>query len=294
MNTDWLDERIRLGEVPPASQDRARARLDTEEGRLAQDGIAISDASILERLPPDRVAKRIRQRVEERRTGFRMVSWSSRGTAFAFAASIALCAVFAPRVADRVFSPDAAVAGAAQATPATTNPSDPDATEPGTPRIPAADPRTGPGIVAAVDLPDDGIRLRGDGDMALFVVAPDGATTPCGPGVEAGATLRVVVPRSAQAAVWSIDETGSITRHWPIDGDSSSALAAGPLPRDWETDPSTGWERFVLVESPAKFELKAAEAHLRGLVASSRPRDGRILLPGRLQAHSIVVERNRR
>lgn len=294
MNTDWLDERIHLGEVPPASRDRARARLDTEEGRIAQDGIAISDASILERLPPDRVAGRIRQRLEQRRSGFRTISWGSRGTAFAFAAGLALCAVFAPRIADRAFAPDVPAAGAGKVAPATATRTEPAATGPAAGATPAADRRTGPETVAAAELPDDGIRLRGDGDMSLFVVASDGATTPCGPGVDAGATLRVVVPRSAQAAVWSIDETGSITRHWPIDGDSSSALAAGPLPRDWETDPTTGWERFVLVESPARFELKGAEAHLRGLVASTRPREGRILLPGRLQAHSILVERTGR
>lgn len=290
MNADWLDERIRLGEIPETSAAKARERLATDEGRAAQASLALSDASILERLPPERIAARIRTRREAKAVRS-LFLWNSPGLSVLAAACFAFCAVMAPRVADRAFSPDTtAVAAGAEVAPSPTSAAPTVARERPAADAPAAEARK-PVVVAEAPVSDDGIRVRGGQGLSLFSVAPDGSTLPCGASTRAGSVLRVVAPLSSQAAIWSIDETGMIQRHWPVQGDSSAALASGPLPRDWETDPSAGWERFVLVESSSRFPLRAVEAHLRGLVASGRARDARLSLPGRLETSSVLVER---
>lgn len=288
--TNWLDERIRLGEVPEHAAGKAADRADSEAGRRAQAQLELSDASILERLPPERLAARIRSRLEAK-SAPRAVAWRAPRFLVPALATLVASAMLAPRMADHLLGPG-------EAPVARTTPTLPDApsTEPATaataPATSIATARDATrDAMAAAETQDDGIRLRGAGELALFAVAPDGSTSPCGKSVAAGSTLRVVTPRSSSAAVWSIDETGAIQRHWPLDGDSSTALAAGPLPRDWETDPSAGWERFVLVESSGAFSLARVEAHLRGLVGSHRARDGRIVLPGGLATSSATVER---
>jgi len=294
MNHQWLDERIRLGEVPAGSEAKADARLNSPEGRAEQDRIALSDASILERLPPERMAGRIRGRVAAARTEPQAPSWlgtlvGSRIPVYAAAVALLLGAVLlSPRILDTLLDPDPApVARRIEPAPV------PGATtaDPPAPAQAAEERGRAPVQVAAADAPDDGIRLRGAGSMELLVVAPDGTTKPAGDSAAVGSVLRVVAPRAANAAVWSIDETGNIQRHWPIEGDSSASLPAGPLPRDWETDPSAGWERFVLVQGPEPFPLKDAESHLRGLVASRHARDGRVSMPRRLGCSSVLVER---
>lgn len=293
MNHEWLDERIRLGEVPAGSERKARERLDTPEGRAAQDRLALSDASLLERVPPERMARRLRHRTQASHVETRAPSWlatlfGSRLPAYAVAGVLLLAtALLSPRLVDTLLAPEPeSVATRISPVPGTGTADSAPAQVPVAKRPPPT-----PARVAAADLPDDGIRLRGTGSVRLFVVRPDGTTEPSGPVAAAGSVLRVVAPRAANAAVWSIDETGNIQRHWPVEGESSASLPAGPLPRDWETDPSPGWERFVLVEGSEPFPLKAVEVHLRGLVASKRARDGRVSLPRHLESSSALVER---
>lgn len=292
--TNWLDERIRLGEIPPGAEDKAIERVGTSEGRRVQAELDLSDASILERLPPERVAARIRSRLEAKSVR-RQVAWRSPRVLLPALATLVACAVLAPRLSELVLERESAPV-ARKTEEAATSPASAERARPA--RNPArTDGASGAsmdGAVAAAETPDDGIRLRGAGELSVFAVAPDGSTAPSGARVEGGTTLRIVVPRAAHAAVWSIDETGIVQRHWPLDGDSSSTLSAGPLPRDWETDPSAGWDRFVFVESPDAFALARVEAHLRGLVGAHRARDGRIVLPAGLAATSVLVERTAR
>lgn len=286
MTPDWLDERIHLGETPSVFLEKAKARLDSKEGRAAQAELSLSDAHTLERLPPERMAERIRLRRENK--GIRgLFLWNSPGLSLLAVASLAFCAVMAPRVAQDVFAP--AAPAAAEAAPRST---DKATATPGT-QAPERQDRSpeGPAIVASAPVPDNGVRVRGGQELSIFAVSPDGTTRPSGASVQAGSVLRIATPLSSNAAVWSIDETGMIQRHWPVEGDSSASMAAGPLPRDWETDRSAGWDRFILVESPAPFALRSVEAHLRGLVASKRSRDARLSLPGHFETSSFLVER---
>lgn len=293
MNTNWLDERIRLGETPAGSQAKAHQRESSPDGQAAQEHLALSDADILGRLPPERMAERIRQRAQSGAKVKATSSWNF--SQVALVASLLIAAVFLlPNVFDSVITPgaptlvDKGATGTTQP-PATTASTTPPAGVQPNPRIPPQDV-----IVADAGLPDDGIRLRGDGALTLFIVAPDGVTEPTDSSVTGGSTLRIVAPYAANAGVWSIDETGNIQKHWPVVGDSSAVLPAGPLPRDWETDPSAGWDRFILVQAATPFALKNAEAHLRGLVASKHARNGRITLPKPLATTSTLVERAKR
>jgi len=279
MKTNWLDERIHLGEVPESSRTEALARSASEAGSRAEADLAASDAEILRRLPPGRMAERIEARRAARRDSGRHAWSTSSWIPLAVAACALLVAFFA-------VPPTPLPAPVQHA--ATPNPPDSAIAATPPPREHAQGHST---QVAAVEVPDDGIRVRGDGDLSILLVAPDGAAVPATGTVVGGSTLRIVAPHRVHGAVFSLDETGTIQRHWPVEGDSSRTVPAGPLPRDWETDPTGGWDRFVVVSSPTPFSLRTVEAHLRGLLASKDPGHRAISLPGALRAEAVLVER---
>lgn len=280
MKTTWLDERIRLGEVPESSRDEALARSATAEGARAAGDLAASDAEILRRLPPGRMAERVEARSRARHDSRRRV-W---GTSSWIPLAVAACALLVAFLA--VPSTQDAPAPAQHA--AAPNPTD----SPTTTTLPSREHAHGTSTqVAVAEVLDDGIRVRGDGNLSILLVAPTGVAAPSSGPVVGGSTLRIVAPHLVQGAVFSIDETGTIQRHWPLEGDSSRTVPAGPLPRDWETDPSNGWDRFVVVSSPTPFALRTVEAHLRGLLASDDPRHRALSLPGNLRAEAVLVER---
>lgn len=281
MNTDWLDERIRLGEVPPHAKTQADDRSATPEGALAQESLEASDADLLRRIPPERFATKLRERTGSSST--RSLAWPRLGlAAFATAGVLILALAVSHRGEDPI--PPGPVAGEGPAprvvdTLRTVGIAPPAARDPE--RI----------ALAPSSLPDDGIRIRGDRKLSLLVVSPEGAVAPGPDGLPAGSTLRIVAPRESHAAIYSLDETGMVQRHWPVSGDSSAPLPAGPLARDWETDPTPGWERFVLASAPAPFALRDLETHLRGLRAAGQADRRRLSFPGGLSVTDTLLRR---
>lgn len=282
MNTNWLDERIRLGEVPPHAKTQADHRAASPEGVTAREVLEASDADLLRRLSPERFAAKLRAR-REPSAGW-IPSWPRLGIAALATASALVLALAVshrttgPTMSDPVLGAVPVPAGSdSSPVPALSTTSDTTAEE-----VAFAEP-TGP---------DDGIRFRGDQNLSLLVVASEGAA-PIGPeGLAAGSVLRVVAPFAAHAAVYSLDETGMVHRHWPLSGETSATLPAGPLPRDWETDPTGGWERFVLVTGRQEFTLRDVETHLRGLRASGNAAKRRISLPGALVVTDTLLTRS--
>ena len=282
MNTNWLDERIRLREVPPHAKIQADHRAASPEGVAAQETLSESDADLLRRLTPERFAAKLQARREP--ASNRLLAWPRLGIAALATASVVFLALAVshrtngPAMSDPVLGAVPAVPGSdSSPVPALSTTTDSSAKE-----IAFAEP-TGP---------DDGIRFRGEQNLSVLVVTPQGAV-PIGPaGLVAGSVLRVVAPFAAHAAVYSLDETGMVHRHWPLLGDSSATLPAGPLPRDWETDPTRGWERFVLVSHRDPFDLQRIEAQLRGLRATGDAARRRISLPGGLSVSDTLLERS--
>lgn len=281
MNTDWLDERIRLGEVPPHARTQANDRTASPEGALAQEVLEASDADLLRRLPPERLSAKLRARHGSSSTPF--LAWPRLGLAgLATAAVLVLALTFAQRGGSP--APSGPILGEGPA------PSIAD-TLPGGEILPP--PRRDPERIALSPTPpaDDGIRIRGGQKLSILRMSPEGPEAIGPEGLVAGSTLRVVAPREPHAAIYSLDETGMVQRHWPLSGDSSAPLAAGPLPRDWETDPTPGWERFVLVSAPAAFALREIETHLRGLRASGQADRRRLSFPGEWSVSDTLLRR---
>lgn len=283
MNTDWLDERIRLGEVPPHAKSEAARRAASPEGALAQEALTASDEDLLRRLSPERFAMKLRARRETSSRPF--LAWPRLGlAALATAAVLVLALSFAHRE-DAPAGP-APVLGEGPA-PA---PASPDSLRRGGSLAPTT--RAPEKLALSPSpLPDEGVRFRGEQKLSILLVSADGPVALGAEGLVAGSTVRVVAPHAAHAAIYSLDETGMVQRHWPLSGDSSAPLPAGPLARDWETDPSPGWERFVLVSGPGGFALRDLETHLRGLRASGQADRRRISFPGGLSVSDTLLRR---
>lgn len=280
---DWLDERMHLDEVPASRRDEALERAESADGAARQRELERSDADILRRLPPERIAERIRQRAHRPARGIRLrTTWIP----LALAACVLSLGLFLAPVPSPLAPPAPVALGGTVPTdsvrPESTTTAPPPLGEGDEPEERLAfDPRPA----------ESGVRVRGGEGLELLSVSPDGSTSAADSGVAGGTVLRVKAPSRAHAAVWSFDETGTLVRHWPLSGDSAAALPAGPLPRDWETEVSAGWERFVLVWSETPFALAAAEAHLKGLVASGASRTRTVSLPAPLRATATSVAR---
>ncbi len=282
--SDWLDERMHLGEVPASRRDEARDRAASVEGAALQQELTENDADVLRRLAPERMAERIRQRAHRPSRGIRLrTTWIP----LALAACVLSLGLFLAPVPSPLAPPAPVALGTSvptdSAKAASTPPRDTTSREGTT--VPderlALDPRPA----------DPGLRFRGGDGLSLLMVAPDGSTDEADSAVAGGAVLRLKAPARAHAAIWSYDETGTLVRHWPLAGDSATALPAGPLPRDWETEGTGGWERFVLVWSDTPFALAKAQAHLRGLLASGNSRTRVLSLPAPLRVETSSLER---
>lgn len=283
MNTDWLDELIRLGEVPPHAKTEAARRAASPEGALAQEALTASDEDLLRRLSPERFAMKLRARRETSSRPF--LAWPRLGlAALATAAVLVLALSFAHRE-DAPAEPAPVLGEGPEPAPTS-----PDSLRRGGSLAPTTRAPEKLALSPSA-LPDEGVRFRGGQKLSILRVSPEGPEAIGPEGLVAGSTLRVVAPREPHAAIYSLDETGMLQRHWPQSGDSSAPLAAGPLPRDWETDPTPGWERFVLVSAPAAFALRDIESHLRGLRASGQADRRRLSFPGEWSVSDTLLQR---
>jgi len=247
-----------------------------------------SSVTILERLPPDAVARSLQNRhhteraeADFRRSGSRSKARFGLSPAWA---NVAMGALVIGIVSFPVWKPSesASLAGtevaggvAEAASPSPSAPSSPaeaagSATGTGQPVSPQGAPSTPSAPVSrptpaspalAQAPPDDGTRIKGlEPGLALFRRTPQGAE-PLVPGstVRAGDVLRVSYRPGgfAYGAIFSVDGNGSVTRHWPPAGDRAGRLARGEtlLPGAFELDAAPDYERFYLFVSEQAFDL---------------------------------------
>lgn len=262
---DWLDERMRLGEVPPHARKEADRRTRERDSVSIQAALSESDARILSELPPDRFAAEVRRRresaaraetaVREVRSGPSRAAWGGA----ALAASLALFFAVVPRVAEvrpvdesgRSSKTGTSTSGQGSTAPAAAKEG-----PAGSAPTHGAPERSAPQVASA----DPGWRSKGTPDLVIQREISPGASVPVTDSdtLGAGTRLRISVPADLPwAAVYSIDSRGKMAQHWPLQGDSAKALRAGALPRVWELDDSEGKETFVLVWSEQPFSLDA-------------------------------------
>lgn len=286
---DWLDERMRLGEVPPHARREADLRTAEPGSASVQASLAESDARILSELPPDRFAAEVRRRkdaaarVESASRAVRSAPSRAVWGGAVLAASLALFFAIVPPSpqAPPVDESGRTVGGPSPATGPT--PSSPTTTPSSEDAKPAAVPSP---EVASVD---PGWRSKGSVDLVVQREASPGTLVPVTDSDTLPAGIRIVlsVPTDlAWAAVYSVDSRGEMAQHWPMQGDSAAPLAAGALPRAWELDDSPGEERFFLVWSRQPFGLGAVRKAI--FAHGDHPR-----LPTGLQVKSRAVQRPR-
>lgn len=290
---DWLDERVRLGEVPPHARKQADLRAAEPGSASVQASLSESDARILSELPPDRFAAEVRRR-RESASRIESASRSSRSApsraAWGGAVMAASLALFFAIVPPATQAPSIDESGPTASGPVPPASGGSQATPPAAP-TPSADGSKTPALPAPqVASADEGWRSKGTADLVIQREAsPGGALAPVTDSdtLAAGTRLVVSVPADlAWAAVFSIDSRGEMAQHWPLRGDSAAPLAAGPLPRVWELDDSQGEETFVLVWSARPFGLEAPRKAI--FVDREHPR-----LPAGLKARSRGVQRPR-
>ena len=256
---DWLDERIRLGEVPEHARAEAERRSRAPERTGIEAELTESDKEILAALPPARFAAEVERR---RAAAARIESAKASARTFrapraawggaAMAAGLALFFAFVPRPAPRAVD-ESPVPSTARQIPS----SSPTSSAPTPPAVPAAIARSAP-APATAPAADPSWRAKGGVDLAIRRETAGGldqAVTETDT-LPAGTRLRLSVPAAlAWAAVFSVDSRGEIAQHWPLSGDRAEPLPAGPLPRVWELDDATGRETFVLVWGTGAFDL---------------------------------------
>lgn len=272
---DLLLERYALGELPEPQRIAIERRLAADPGLRARlEALRASDAELLASHPAESVARtlRNRHRAERAEAEFRdaMRAPARRGLFSAawtrpLLTGALLLVVTAVPVREflrghdahvvvtepgETAAPAATVPGVSDATAAGAEPARvPDATPPSLPPKPAAKPA------------DDGVRLKGlDPGLALFRRTEQGAEA-LQPGaiVRAGDELRVGYRSGGfpYGAIYSVDGNGSVTRHWPVSGDSAGKLEAGEplLPAAFRLDAAPDYERFYLLVSTTRFSL---------------------------------------
>jgi len=135
----------------------------------------------------------------------------------------------------------------------------------------------GPEVLASAEpIEDDTVRLKGlQPHLAVFRKTAEGAE-PLASGEKArpGEFLRIGYQAGgfAYGAIVSVDGNGSVTRHWPAEGDRAARLEQGEalLPQAFELDAAPDYERFYFVVSKRAFDLDPVLASLRG--GDSTPR----------------------
>ena len=246
---DWLDERIRLQEIPAHLADQAQARIAEPGYQLTQEALSASNAQILSELPPERFAAEVRrralgaERVERaRRPSKRWRGWGS----MVLVSAIALFFLMVPK-------PEQAPA-VAEARPGTPASAAVLPTAPSAVSAPTVVPTVAPTVAT-----DPGWRSKGDADLVVQRQSPSGLLPVSAlDTLVAGTRLQLSIARKLEwAAVLSLDSRGQLAQHWPLTGDSARALPQGALPRTWELDDAPGQETFVLVSASGPFGLQA-------------------------------------
>jgi anti-sigma factor RsiW len=261
---DLLIEQLALGELP---EGKARELERDPRVRARLEELAASDREILERYPPERMGRLIRQRLEkeeqlkgERPRGERRMRERSARRPF-------------PRLVPAVaFATAAVVVGAAGVLLATVAPWRQGAGSEAT-RMKGAQPRLE--IFLKTDSGPEELRAGGE--------------------VRAGDVLQIRYVAAARkyGVIFSIDGRGVLTLHFPSSAGASSLLAQQgetSLEYAYKLDDAPGFERFFLVTSnraPAVQEVLAAG---RRLAADPRQASkGQLELPSGMEQWSLLL-----
>jgi hypothetical protein len=256
-STDWLDERIHLGEVPSRLSGPAFERRQDVGFEPAQAALEESDRQILSQIPPDRFAAEVERRRRGRKnlaSAGRSLSKPAKGLwgSVAIAGLAGLIFLSPNHIVMRMENP-----AGSRPIPSGTSRGEPISSES------VAGGRLGGGPASSISMQPDAPtdkdwRSKGEVDLILQT-EKDGSLQPVtGSGTYApGTRLRLSIPDSLPwAAVYSIDTRGEMAQHWPLAGDTARPLRQGMLPRSWELDDTPGKETFVLVWSDKPFHLE--------------------------------------
>jgi len=278
---DSLLEMYLHGDPPPALRKRAEDLLATAEGKERLKRLRESDAAILQELPAREWSDKIRRRMadsaiasEHPRSAMASRPWAlASGLAFA-CAMVAVVAVWkVPAVKTESVKPVAAaegtrVVGDSAAAGTNSRTTGERAGSAGGVAKQGREVAT-ESVVAKADVPDDGLRTKGEvARMRIHRIEVGSTETVAmrdGDQAAAGTTLQVALLAGARSnvAVMSVDGAGQVSRHIPETGDSSiSVKDPVQAAHSFQIDDAPGFERFVLVESDKPFALSELESLL--------------------------------
>lgn len=140
-------------------------------------------------------------------------------------------------------------------------------------------------------------REKGGEPSLLVLLGQEGETAlPLVGKARPGAVLQLVTVarHPGHAVVVSIDGRGAVTLHFPSSPTGDTALPVGEarLPQSFELDDAPGFERFVLISSPAPIDVNAVLAASRAVAADAAGRARAPLpLPPALRQTDRLVEK---
>lgn len=261
---DWLLERIASGALPADELARAREALLAEpDGAQRLAAIEASNAELLAQHPPEQVASEVGRRMHLARTRAAHAAkprrpWLSVALGVPVAAALAvLFVVMVPAQEGELRKPGGSL------------------------------------LV-------DGERSKGlSPSLRVYRKTPSGfESLKSGATARAGEVLQVeYVPAGHKyGVIFSIDGSGAVTRHLPVDGTEPARLestAASRLPHAYELDDAPAFERFFFVSSEEPFSLTPVfvDAHM---LANSpeRARTAPLVLPPGVSQSSLLVEKS--
>lgn len=254
--SQWKLEQLALGELPAAEAEELRAQLRANgDDRL--DTLERSSAEILATYPPERMAAKIRARLDAGERRSRSVAWIGLSLGVATAAMLAWWIV----------------------------------------RVPSSEVRAVDGSsVARVDPPPVEVtRAKGDPALLVYRKAPSGKEMLAPQAAAKAGDVLQVAYRAAGArhgVIVSWDGRQSVTLHFPSTPDATTELRQGgvvALEHGYELDDAPAFERFVFVTSSRSLDVDAVQAAARAVARGPRPMEAPLeLAPGTKQKSFLV------
>lgn len=260
--SDWLLERLALGELDAETAADVRRRL-AAEGRSPDEivaAVAASNKEILEQLPATPTAAAIRRRAEKAKAAAQPAS----RRALLWGAPLAL-------------------AGAAAVVLMVARPPQPES------QCDARGPE-GECIIYKGEVAPQRLyvyRHRAAGDEQLR----DGARVTRGDLVQ----LAYRSHRGGYGVLLSIDGAGKVTMHWPEKNDGAAATLQAPgeirLPSSYELDDAPAFERFFMVRAATPFSVTTALNAARAIAAQPSARTQALALPPGFEQISLALDK---
>jgi hypothetical protein len=157
----------------------------------------------------------------------------------------------------------------------------------------------GLGTVYGID-DGDGHRIKGTTRLLVHRRTADGDEALQSGAVAApGDVLQVELAAGnhAFAVVVSIDGSGAVTRHLPLDGDQAVPVEPGrtvALPHAYTLDAAPSFERFFLVAADAPFGVQPIVDAARAAAAAPDPASVPLAVPAELTVHDLLIRKESR